>query len=60
MMDFPTAWAFVKTTHCIDHDPRCSFRQTCGAVLCDCHVLNDEVARVEAAAMGDGQDSGDR
>lgn len=38
-MDFPTAWAIVNDTSPADHDPRCSFAQTSGAVLCDCHVL---------------------
>lgn len=59
-MGFPTAWQFVKKTDCIDHDPQCSFRQTCGALLCDCHLLSDEIARVEAAAASDVQDGGDR
>lgn len=38
-MDFPTAWAIVNATSPTDHDPRCSFAQTSGALLCDCHVL---------------------
>lgn len=38
-MDFPSAWAIVNATSTADHNPRCSFAQTNGALLCDCHVL---------------------
>lgn len=50
VMDFPTAWAFVRTTKPLAHDPRCSWRTAGGAFLCDCYVLMDEYARRKAAA----------
>lgn len=46
-MDYPTAWRLVRQTKPADHDPRCSFVQTNGAILCDCHVL-DELEAVHA------------
>lgn len=53
IMDFPTAWAYVReraTKHGTgEHDPRCSFVTENGALLCDCAVLWDEYARREAA-----------
>ena len=51
IMDFPTAWAFVREQHPDpkDHDPRCSWVQASGGILCDCHVLNDEYARRKLA-----------
>lgn len=52
IMDWPTAWAFIRDEH-PDHDehhPRCSWVQTNGALLCDCHVLNDEYERRAAKA----------
>ena len=49
IMDFPTAWRYVRdraVQYGLDeHDPRCSFRQTTGALLCDCDVLWDEYVR---------------
>ena len=50
VMDFPTAWAFVREQHPDpgEHDPRCSWVQASGGILCDCHVLNDEYARRKA------------
>lgn len=38
-MDFPTAWGIARATPATDHDPRCSYAQTNGFLLCDCHVL---------------------
>lgn len=42
IMDYPTAWAFVAKTKLTQHHPKCSYRQTKRALLCDCRVLNDE------------------
>lgn len=39
IMDYPTAWAFVKSTDPADHHERCSWRTTNGCLLCDCDVL---------------------
>lgn len=51
IMDYPTAWAFIREQHPDpnEHDPRCSWVQASGGILCDCHVLNDEYARRKAA-----------
>lgn len=38
-MDFPTAWAIARETPVGEHDPRCSYAQTTGGLLCDCEVL---------------------
>lgn len=38
-MDFPTAWTIAREAPPADHDPECSYAQTEGALLCDCHVL---------------------
>lgn len=40
-MDFPTAWAVARATPYHQHDQRCSYWATVGAVLCDCFVLTD-------------------
>ena len=45
-MDFPEAWAFVRTTKLEDHHMRCSWRS---GVLCDCNVLWAEYYKRKAA-----------
>ncbi len=45
IMDFPTAWEFVRATKADDHHEKCSWRVTNGALLCDCRVLWDEYER---------------
>lgn len=45
VMDWPTAWAFIRTTRPEDHHERCSWRTENGALLCDCDVLWDEYVR---------------
>jgi hypothetical protein len=47
VMDFPSAWAFVREQHHDpkEHDPRCSWVQASGGILCDCHIINDEYER---------------
>lgn len=54
VMDFPTAWAFIREQHPdpTEHDPRCSWVQAKGGVLCDCHVLMDEYNRRKRAPGG--------
>ncbi len=51
IMDFPTAWAYIREQHPdpAEHDPRCSWVQAQGGVLCDCHIINDEYERRKAA-----------
>lgn len=49
IMDYPEAWAFARGSLMSDHDPRCSYRQTRGGILCDCHVIDDEYERRKAA-----------
>jgi hypothetical protein len=39
LMDFPTAWEIAGAAPLDDHDTRCSYVQTSGGLLCDCHVL---------------------
>ena len=46
-MDFPEAWAFVRTTKLEDHHMRCSWRS---GVLCDCNVLWAEYYKRKAIA----------
>lgn len=45
VMDYPAAWEFVRATDPADHHEKCSWRQTNGALLCDCDVLWDEYER---------------
>lgn len=45
VMDYQTAWAFVRDTDPANHHEACSWRQTNGALLCDCDVLWDEYER---------------
>lgn len=37
--DFPLGWRVAKAHTFDEHDPQCSYAQTRGALLCDCHVL---------------------
>lgn len=50
VMDYPTAWAFIREQHPDpkEHDPKCSWVQASGGILCDCYVLNDEYERRKA------------
>lgn len=45
VMDFPTAWEFVRETDPADHHEQCSWRTQNGALLCDCRILWDEYDR---------------
>lgn len=39
-VDFPRAWQIARSVPPQQHPhPKCSFRQTDGALLCDCDVL---------------------
>ncbi len=49
IMDYPTAWAFVKATKPEHHHLQCSWRTQNGALLCDCDVLDAEYMRRKAA-----------
>ena len=40
-VDFPRAWEIARATPMEQHHPECSFRQTSGAILCDCAVINE-------------------
>ena len=40
-IDFPRAWQIAQATQKKDHDPRCSFRVTDGALLCDCAIITE-------------------
>lgn len=37
--DFPRAWELVAETRLAEHHPKCSYRVTERALLCDCDVL---------------------
>ena len=52
IMDFPTAWAYIRDHHPdpAEHDPKCSWVQALGGILCDCHVINAEYERRKALA----------
>lgn len=42
-IDYPTGWWLADI---VDHaDPRCSYAQTSGAVLCDCGAIEAEWVR---------------
>ena len=45
IMDFPSAWKFVRATEMSQHELMCSYRCTNGGLLCDCQILNDEYER---------------
>ena len=40
-IDFPRAWEIARAAPAEQHHQQCSFRQTSGAVLCDCAVVNE-------------------
>jgi hypothetical protein len=58
IMDFPTAWAYIREQHPdpAEHDPRCSWVQARGGILCDCHILNAEYDRRKAIMMDSDPD----
>lgn len=39
-LDFPRAWQIARENPIEQHDPRCSYAQTTGALLCDCFIIN--------------------
>ena len=51
IMDYPTAWAFVRETDPADHHERCSWRTERGALLCDCDILWNEYDRRKALRL---------
>jgi hypothetical protein len=38
-VDFPRAWQISQSVPMKKHHEKCSYRQTDGALLCDCDVL---------------------
>jgi len=40
-IDFPRTWEIARAASMEQHHPECSFRQTRGAILCDCAVINE-------------------
>ena len=38
-IDYPRAWEIARAAPMNEHDPRCSYRQCSGGMLCDCPVL---------------------
>lgn len=46
-IDFPTAWWLAAR---VEHsDPKCSYAQTEGALLCDCSAIQNEWEKRRAA-----------
>jgi len=57
-MDYPRAWQVARATLPGSHDQRCSYRQTTGGILCDCHIitkhaeyLDDELHTVDGHTL---------
>lgn len=38
-VDFPRAWQISQSVAIRKHNKKCSYRQTKGALLCDCDIL---------------------
>lgn len=38
-IDYPRAWEIAQAAPIAKHDPKCSYAQTGGALLCDCDVV---------------------
>jgi hypothetical protein len=38
-VDYPRGWQLARAVPFTLHDPACSYRQTTGAILCDCEVV---------------------
>ena len=38
-INYPRAWELAGEIDLAVHHPKCSYRQTSGALICDCHVL---------------------
>ena len=46
-MNFPEAWAIIRSVPLDQHNPKCSTAQTNGAILCDCEVLTQHPRYIE-------------
>lgn len=46
-IDYPRAWEITRATPIDGHDPRCSYRQCDGGMLCDCAVLTAHAEYVD-------------
>ncbi|MGW7359431.1 hypothetical protein ACWGI0_23055 [Streptomyces sp. NPDC054802] len=46
VVDFPLAFRVAGAVPFDQHDPRCSWPRTSGALLCDCYVVTDGLAAV--------------
>lgn len=62
-VDYPRAWEIARATGFEHHHPKCSYRKSEGAFLCDCEVLtehpefkDDELqsSKVYVIELGDG------
>ena len=62
-VDYPRAWEIARATEAERHHPKCSYRKSGGAFLCDCEVLTqhpeyrDDVlqsSRVYVEELGEG------
>lgn len=50
-LDFPTAWRILEESPELAHDPRCSYEQTDGGLLCDCGAVEREWERRRDAQL---------
>ncbi len=53
-VDFPRAWELAAATRLAEHHPKCSYRQTGRALLCDCDVLSQHPETVDTVMHGRG------
>jgi hypothetical protein len=53
-MNFPRAWEIARAAPAGEHDPRCSYAQTSGALLCDCHVVYKHPEYLDDVLQGSG------
>ena len=52
--DFPRAWEIANATPAGEHNPRCSYRVTIGALLCDCEILTSHPDYADEVLHGRG------
>lgn len=53
-IDFPRAWELAQATPVEKHDKKCSYRQTDGCLICDCHVITKHPEYLDDVLQGAG------
>ncbi|MGP4085454.1 hypothetical protein [Streptomyces sp. KR55] len=51
VLDFPLGWRVARAVPLKEHNPKCNYAQTRGALLCDCHVLFPEQQSDDPASV---------